>query len=252
MLLYLILLLFLYQLQEKLIFYPTHLTDDFQFQYFNNIEEIYLKREKPARIHAIHFKVNQPQGIILYFHGNARSLDDWGFAAQDFTQHNWEVLMPDYRTYGKSKGKLSEQALFDDARAWYDYIKNRYPESQIIIYGRSLGTGIATQLASQVNPQLLVLETPYLSMSAMVRQAMPIAPLFILNYKFESDNYIKDIECPIEILHGTLDDLIPYQQAQKLAQLRPNLTRFTTIEGGRHNDLSDFKAWKNRIAEILK
>ena len=250
--LYLLLIIALYFVQEKFIFFPSHLTQDFEFQYFENTAEVFLDIDAHTKIHALHFRVNQPKGIILYFHGNARSLDDWGFAAQDFTALGWEVLMPDYRTFGKSTGKLSEKALYADALRWYQHIQKNYSEQDIIIFGRSLGTGIATQLASINSPKHLILETPYLSLAHMVRLKMPFVPMQLLAYKFLSHRNIKKVNAPIDIIHGTQDALIPYGQAKKLASIMSEQTTFTTIEGGGHNDLSQFKEWKKRIGEILE
>jgi alpha-beta hydrolase superfamily lysophospholipase len=241
----------LYFIQAQFIFFPTYLPDNFTFQYFEQAEEHYFDIDEDTRIHALHFKVEQPKGIILYFHGNTRSLDDWGFAAQEFTKHQWEVFMPDYRTYGKSKGTLTEWGLYQDAFYCYRHLQKSFPEKDIIIYGRSLGTGIATQLATITSPSQLILETPYMSMLHMVKRVLPFVPSMIMRYHFPNHRNIKKVTCPVEIIHGTADTLIPFEQAQQLYKIGKPNTNLTIIENGGHNNLSDFEAWQMRIEVLL-
>lgn len=235
-----------------MIFYPTHLTDDFEFEYFKNIEEQFFKVDEQTRLHGLHFKVHEPKGIVLYFHGNTRSLDDWGYVAQDFRQHGWEVFMIDYRTYGKSRGILSEKSLYEDSERAYEYTRQFYEAKDIIIFGRSLGTGIATYLASKHDARLLALETPYLSMLAMVKKVIPFVPSFLMKYTFQSDKYIKDVRIPIEIIHGTNDTLIPVEQAEKLSNINPSNTNIVIIKGGGHNNLLEYQIYKDWLSNLLR
>ena len=146
----------LFFFQEKLIFRPITLPQDFVYNFSNPFEELFLKAEDGAVINALHFKKENPKGIILYFHGNAGNLARWGKITEFFVEKDYDVLVMDYRTYGKSTGKLSEQALYSDAQMCYNYVLKQYEESEIIVYGRSLGTGMATYLASNNNPKQLI------------------------------------------------------------------------------------------------
>ncbi len=89
---------------------------DHQFAFNLPVEEVFLPAGDGAEIHALYFKAEKPRGAVLYFHGNAGSARAWGFVAEPFVQRGYSVLMPDYRSFGKSTGKISEKALYHDAR----------------------------------------------------------------------------------------------------------------------------------------
>jgi len=242
----------MYLLQDSFIFFPTQLSQYYEFKYFENTEERFYDIDANTRVHALYFKVNQPKGVVLFFHGNARSLDDWGFVATDFTQHGYEVLIPDYRTYGKSIGKLSEKALHEDALLMYNDLRKQYDESKIIVFGRSLGTGIATELANKMNPKMLILETPYLSLPKMASRKMPFLPVSLLmKYTLDNEYKITQVDCPIHIFHGTDDLLVPYEHGLALAKIIGIPNVLTTIEGGGHNNLSEFEEYREKLADLL-
>ncbi len=248
---YLFLCIIMYKIQEKFIFYPTKLPSDYPFSEFSNVEEVYFPIDEQTRLHALHFQVKQSKGIVLYFHGNARALDDWGHAAIDFTRRGYEVFMPDYRGYGKSTGFLSESALYEDAQLIYKSLLNKYQESDIILYVRSLGSGIACHLATKTKPRMLLLETPYMSIVAMAQKTLPILPAsMLLRFKLRNDLNIRKINTPAYLFHGTEDELIPYKQAVQLNKIYGK-DALTTIEGAGHNNLSAFPAFQARLDEIL-
>jgi len=244
----------LYILQEKLLFMPTILAHDYKYQFEQPFEELFFKTEADAIINALHFKAENPKGIILYFHGNAGDLSRWGIITASFVEKGYDVLVMDYRTYGKSTGKLSERALYHDAQFCYDHLKERYNESEITIYGRSLGTAIATYLASKHHPKQLILETPYYSMVEVAKKRFPMFPVKqLMNYELPTYKFIKTVECPITMVHGTADKVIPIQLAEKLYNSLTNeQMTLTIIEGGSHNNLSDFEAYHQLIDQVLK
>ena len=244
----------LYYLQEKLMFFPSELEENFQYQFNYPFEELFLKTDDAAVINALHFKAEESKGVILYFHGNAGDLSRWGIVTEYFVEKNYDVLVIDYRTYGKSKGKLSEVAFYLDGQFCYDYLKQQYSESDIMLYGRSLGSGIATYLASKNNPKQFILESPYYSIMDVAKHRFPIFPLKkLLRYKFPSYEYIKNVKCSISIFHGTEDAVIPIKSAKKLYDVCfKDKTEFTIIEGGGHNHLVEFKEYQERINKILE
>lgn len=243
----------LYFLQEKLMFLPTTLDEDFTYSFQYPFEELFLKPEENVLINALHFKNENPKGVILYFHGNAGDLSRWGQITEYFVKKNYDVLVMDYRTYGKSKGKLSEQGFYNDAQYCYDYLKDRYNESDIVLYGRSLGTGIANYLASKNRPKQLVLETPYYSISDIAKHRFPMFPVTsLIKYKFNSFEFILDVTCPITIIHGTDDQVVPYSSGKKLFEIAPkDNVSIKTIEGGGHNNLVSFDAYHEAINDTL-
>lgn len=242
----------LYFFQEKLLFLPTKLEQDYNFQFSHSFEELFLKTDKEAVINAIHFKVENPLGVILYFHGNAGDLSRWGQISEYFVSMNYDVLIMDYRTYGKSTGKLSEDAFYKDAQFCYDYLLKQYAEDKITLYGRSLGTGIASYVASKNKPKQLILETPYHSILDVAKSRFPIFPVkHLLKYKFPTYTFLPHTSCPISIIHGTDDNIVPYNSAQKLFDLQLKNLDFTTVESGSHNNLIEFEDYNKVINKIL-
>jgi uncharacterized protein len=242
----------LYIQQERLIFYPEVLASDFMFTFPGRFEEISLPVDG-AVISALYFRASHPKGVVLYFHGNAGSLRSWGDIAAIFVEQGYDVLMPDYRGYGKSTGRImSEQMLHDDAAVAYRYLLERYPEEQIVVYGRSIGSGVATYLAKSRRPRMLILETPYFSLKEIVGQQFPFVPSALLKYPLRTDLWIGDVACPVYLFHGTSDVLIPYSASQRLAALVKTEHQLFTIVGGGHNDLSSFALYDQQLDLILK
>jgi len=244
----------LYFLQEKILFLPTTLAQDYQYEFRYPFEELFFNTSENVSINAIHFKNENPKGVILYFHGNAGDLSRWGIVAEHFVSQNYDVLIMDYRTYGKSTGKLSQQGFYDDAEYCYNYVLGLYSEEDIVVYGRSLGTGIATYLASKHQPKQLILETPYFSILDVAKQRFPFLPVTaLLRYEFRSNEFITKVKCPITMFHGTDDSIIPFSSAQKLNSVAPkDSTSFITIDGGGHNNLISYDLYKEGILSVLK
>lgn len=244
----------LYFLQEKILFLPTTLAQDYQYDFRYPYEELFFETADDVSINAIHFKVENPKGVILYFHGNAGDLSRWGIVGEHFVSLNYDVLIMDYRGYGKSTGKLSEQGFYNDAEYCYDYLLKSYSEEDILVYGRSLGTGVATYIASKHKPKQLILETPYYSILDVAKLRFPIFPVTaLLRYEFPSNEFITTVNCPILMFHGTNDKVIPYSSAQKLESVAPqDQMSFVTIEGGGHNNLISFDMYKEGIKALLK
>jgi len=249
----LIFLTMLYFLQEKLIFLPSKLPVNYSFSFDEPFEELYLTSDDGAKLNALHFKRKNPYGVILYFHGNAGDLSRWGQVVQFFVKLNYDVVVMDYRTYGKSTGRLSEAALLSDARLFYKYVVGRYKEEEIILYGRSLGSAMASYLTSFNSPSLLVLETPFYSLLDVAQDRFPVLPMnLLLKYQFKSYQYLEKSNCPILILHGNQDRVVPIRSSEKLYHsLKGKDTEYIIIEGGRHNNLSSFQSYREAIYSLL-
>ena len=251
--LYVVTLATLFVFQEKLLFLSTELDQGYQYQFNSNFEELFLAAQDGAKLNAVHFKAKTPKGVILYFHGNAGDLSRWGAMAKSFVEKEYDVLIMDYRTYGKSTGKLSEAVFYTDAQLFYDYLKQDYNEQDITVYGRSLGTAMAAFLAFKNNPQQLILETPYYSMSDVAAYRFPFFPVKkLLKYKFPCYQYVSKVKCPITIFHGTDDEVVPLMSAKKLFHDAPkSQTEFIVIKGGTHNNLKAFEDYQSKVDCIL-
>ncbi|NNK11503.1 MAG: alpha/beta fold hydrolase [Flavobacteriaceae bacterium] len=249
----LIIISMLYYLQEKLIFLPTKLEDQYRYSFTEPFEEFFISRPDGARLNALHFKREDPRGVILYFHGNAGNLDRWGNEVLGLVRRNYDLVIMDYRTYGKSSGRLSEGALLEDAQAFYDYISAIYAPDEIVLYGRSLGTAMASYLSSRNTVSTLILETPFYSLVDVAKERFPILPVDrLMKYPFKTHLYLQETNCPIIILQGDEDRVVPISSALKLYRsLEGKHRTFIKFEGGRHNNLSTFEDYQRVLDELL-
>ncbi|WP_298540588.1 alpha/beta hydrolase [uncultured Aquimarina sp.] len=240
--------------QHKIIFQPKKLPKNYTFQFDHPFEEFFLETTNGERLNAIHFKNKDPKGVILYFHGNKGNLSRWGNITVFFAKKEYDVIVMDYRSYGKSTGTITEESLYSDAQLFYDYTLKLYEEDQIIVYGRSLGTGIATKIASTNKPDNLILETPYNTMEEVTSYWLPIFPVkSILKFKFTSNEFIQNVTCDVTIYHGTDDGVVPYVSGKRLFESIPtSKKRMISIEGGSHNDLIGFKEYTKTIDKVLE
>jgi len=251
---YLVVSIVLYYVQDYFLFKPEKLSKDFQFYYDNQeTEEYNLETRDGATINGLLFKPkNKSKGVVLYLKGNSKSIKGWGKFAVDFTRHDYSVLMVDYRGFGKSTGKRSQKAIKRDLQVIYNRIKEKATEDRIIIYGRSLGSGFASKLASMNNPRMLVLDAPYYSLKKVTGRYMPFMPLSILmKYPLPTYKWLKYVQCPIHIIHGTHDKLIPFKTSVKLSQIQPKITRLYTVIGGGHKNLNNFESYHKMLGEII-
>ena len=250
---YIVLSLVLYFVQDYMLFKPEKLSSDFQFAYDNQITEEYnIETRDGAVINGLHFKSQQPKGIVFYLKGNSKSIKGWGKFAVDFTRHNYDVIMVDYRGFGKSTGKRTQKAIKRDMQMVYNKIKEKVAEKYIILYGRSLGSGFATKLASMNNPRMLILDAPYYSLSKVAKKFIPFMPISLLiKFPIPTYKWLKYVQCPIHIIHGTDDQLIPYKSSVKLSKINPDQTTLYTVIGGGHKDLNQFESYHKMLADIL-
>ena len=244
----------LYLLQEKLLFLPETLPQDYTYELAYEYDEYFLDTPNEGVINALYIKANNPKGAILYFHGNAGNLMRWSEIVEYFVAMDYDVYVMDYRTYGKSKGALSEYALYSDAQVCYDHLKQFWDEKNIIVYGRSLGSAMATKMASLNNPKRLILESPFYNIADVAKKRFPIFPINgLLKYKLPNNEHIKNVKCSTSIIHGTSDYVVPFNSGEKLFKVSPkDKTTFTVIENGGHNNLNEFKKFHAIIKEILQ
>jgi pimeloyl-ACP methyl ester carboxylesterase len=242
-----------YFLQEKFIFKPEKLNQDFKFRYDVPFKELFFDVEAGVRINGLHFYRKNPKGLILYFHGNTRSIKGWAKYARDFYRYDYDVVLVDYRGFGKSTGKRGEKEMTSDMQFVYNQLLTQYPEHHIIIYGRSIGSGFACKLASDNKPRYLILDSPYYSFKKAVQRFLPFLPVrFVLRYQLRTDKWIRRVNCHTYIIHGTKDRLIPLNQSEELQTINPAKITLIRIEGGGHNNLPSFPEYHNFIRDILK
>ena len=249
---YLVVCLIVYFFQHFIFFRPELLPNHFIYNYPFEFEEHTFDMEDGGSVNSILFKVPNSRGLILYFKGNSRSIKGWGKFAKDFIGNGYDFFMMDYRGFGKSRGKRTESKLYNDSQQVYKWLTTQYAEENIIIYGRSYGSGIAARIASWNKPALLILDSPYYSFLYVVNKFLFFLPLkLLLRYKIPTNQYLKNVNAPIHIIHGTKDGLIPFKNSLKLKEDHPNKVVLHPIESAGHNNLPSFPLYHEIIYDLL-
>lgn len=251
--LYAFILMATFSFQSKLIFFPEKLDHNFRYDLVNNSEEVFIKTSDGATINGIYHKGEKPT-TILYFHGNAGSLKDWQYIAPDFTNLGYSLLIIDYRSFGKSTGDISEEGLYLDGKAALQFLKNQKGTAvnDIIIYGRSIGSGVATELASQYESKGLILEAPFTSLKKVANQKMPLLiPSLFLRYNFDNLRKINKVKSPILFIHGNRDDLIKPSHSEQLYNTFTGKKKRLIIPKAGHNDVNSYPEYHRALAETL-
>ncbi|MCP4457210.1 MAG: alpha/beta hydrolase [Cytophagales bacterium] len=252
--LYLLVGIGLYVFQERIVFRSKPLPEDYEYSFGQPFKELNLTMEDGAVLNALHFKSNEAKGIILYFHGNAGNLERWGEVVSPLTKYGYDVLVMDFRGYGKSTGVRTKQKMLSDSEEFYDHVLKEWPDEKISLYGRSMGSSFASYLVGIKNPAQLILESPFYSVADIGRRAGWIYPMNgILKFNFNNYESLKTATCPITIIHGIEDEIVPHDSGFRLYQsLDTVIAKFVAVENGRHNDLSDFDEYWDVVEELLR
>ena len=250
---YLVLLVIIYLLQDRIIFKPEKLSKDFKYKYDIPFEELFFDVSKGVQINGLHFFREEPKGLILYLHGNSRSIKGWAKYARDFYRYGYDVVLVDYRGFGKSTGKRGEKDMLNDIQFVYETLRQQYAEDHLIVYGRSMGSGFASKIASENSPRYLILDSPYYSFLKVVGRFTPFLPMrWLLRYHLRTDLWIKKVRCHTYIIHGTRDWLIPIRHSEELQKFDLNKITLIRIHGGGHNNLPSYPEYHNFIRDILQ
>jgi len=244
-----------YYLQDYILFHPESLSRGTKYEFDNKYDEVNIPYNKETILNIIRFKTNDSiaKGVVLYLHGNRKNISWYAKYAGNFTRNGYEVWMLDYPGFGKSTGKFAEQELYGYALQLYKLARSKYKPGEIIIYGKSLGTCLASQLASVRDCKYLILETPCYSMTSLVAHYFPIYPVSrMLHYHFPTNEYLKEVTAPIIIFHGTNDGVVPYSNSKRLIPVLKQNDEFVTIEGGSHNDLNNFPIFHQKLDSLLR
>lgn len=246
-----------YYLQDYFLFHPEPLTKASKYQFEQPFAELNIPIAEGINMNVVRFlpaadSTKPAKGAVLYFHGNKKNIAHYAGYASYFTSREFEVWMPDYPGFGKSTGELTEDLLHEFARQTYKLARSRYASDSIFIYGKSLGTGVAAQLATNSATKSLILETPYYSIHSLFSRYLPIYPVSrMIHMEFPTYQYLPRVLAPILIVQGTDDGVVPYSNASRLKPLLKAGDRFVTIEGGSHNDLTQYDQYQKSIDSVL-
>ncbi len=239
----------LYFSQERLIFHPDKLGEDYVF---SEGEEVELPVGDGISLNCLWMKEPDSKGAILYLHGNRGSNRRCSHQAQTMAGGGYDIFMPDYRGFGKSDGEIvSEEQLFDDVQAAYDFLKKHYSEDQIVVVGYSIGSGMASYLAANNHPQQLVLLAPYTSVVDLKNGMAPFLPDFLLKYPLRSQAFLQKVKFPVTLFHGEFDEVIPFSCSEKLQAINPALFKLVSLPEG-HRGVIFNPVFQETVRKLLK
>lgn len=218
-------------------------------------QRLWINFEENARVEAWFFPAaaateQTPAPAVIFFHGNAELIDFNLSVVNRYHARGISVLLPEFRGYGRSGGSPSQKSLVADAATFYDWLSNQpgVDASRLIIHGRSVGTGIAAQLAALHRPAALILESPFTSVTALA--ARYGVPPFLVRHPFHTDRALPTLTCPILILHSRTDEIIPFRHALKLHTLAP-ASVFRELDGSHNSGLSEQDEYWQAIDRVL-
>jgi fermentation-respiration switch protein FrsA (DUF1100 family) len=237
--------------QTSLVFHPEKIKIDYAYapNTKNDFEEIFFKTEDEQTLNGLFFP-NDTNKVILYFHGNAGSLDSWQHIYKYYESLKINFFIIDYRGFGKSTGNINEDGLYKDAKGAYQYLIQRgFQKENIIVLGRSIGSGIAIDLASKNTINTLILESPFFDFETLAKSKVSIP--IKSQYKFHNMDKINSIKCPILFMHGEKDNLIPANNSQKLYNVFTGKKELLLIPTGGHNNLPEYPEYSQAILLFL-
>jgi fermentation-respiration switch protein FrsA (DUF1100 family) len=181
------------------------------------------------------YKAPQPgRAILLYFHGNAGTLRDRAGRARLLTEEGRGLLIVSYRGYSGSTGTPTETGLRTDARTAYDWLAQRFPAERIVLYGESLGTGVAVALATERRVAGVILDAPFTSAADVAGHHYRFLPVWLLRDQYRSLDRIRDTRAPLLVLHGDQDGVVPFSLGERLFADAPEPKHFVRMPGGDH------------------
>jgi uncharacterized protein len=215
------------------------------------IERVAYPTADGLTLHAGYRAARRGYPTILYFHGNGADWQSSVVATGRLVPAGYGVLAAEYRGYRGNPGRPSEHGLYHDGRAAIAFLRAHGVEPDgMVLVGNSIGSGVATQMATEIRPRALVLISPFTSLSGLVAEKIRWLPTdILLRDRFENDHKIAGVEAPVLVLHGDADTLIPVAHARALAAARPSIE--LAILRGHGHDLAWHPAAEERIAAFL-
>ena len=213
-----------------------------------------------ATLSGLQLKLPNPKGVVFFLHGNSGNLDTWFVNTEIYRQNNMDLVMIDYRGFGKSTGQIeSEAQLRSDVRAAWDFIAPQYVGKKLVVYGRSLGSGLAAGLSAELTDDaakggaivdMTVLVSPYSSMRTLTGQIYPYVPQVVLRYPLRTDQLVPKIKSPLLLIHGEQDTFIPPSHSLALKAIVKR-ARLLLIPGAAHSDIHKFDQYLKEFGGVL-
>lgn len=230
-------------LEKRMIYYPAKYPEGFwnPEAFSVTVTDVWFTADDGVRLHGWFAEGEEPKigRTLLWFHGNAGNITHRLDNMRDLLELGIDVFIIDYRGYGKSEGEPDEEGIYKDGRAAYDYLvgEKQVRGEDIVLFGRSLGTAVAVEVATQRTVGGIILESAFTDAKAMVRILMPFLPVgAIISSRFDSIGKIKNIRVPILFTHGDRDSIVPIELGKQLYEAANPPKEFYIIRGADHND----------------
>lgn len=237
------LLALLYVSQRKLMYFPDPQRTPAAAAGFAQAEEITLSTEDGERILAWHVPAAGAKPFVLYFHGNGGALNLRAERFRRLTADGTGLLGVSYRGYGGSTGSPSERGFLADAAAAYAFARGRYAPERLVVWGESLGTGVAVALAAEQPVGRVLLESPFASAVEIAAKVYPFVPVrWLMRDPFRSDLRIGKVTAPTLVIHGDHDTVVPIASGERLYDMIKAPKRFIRLPQAGHNDHDSFGA----------
>jgi fermentation-respiration switch protein FrsA (DUF1100 family) len=235
---YVVLVALMYAAQRRLMYFPDRARTPPALAGLPAAEEIALDTEDGERVIAWSIPARADKPVVLYFHGNGGALAYRAARFRALVADSTGLLALSYRGYGGSTGTPSEAGLIADARALYRYAAARTPVERIVLWGESLGSGVAVALAAQEKVGRLILEAPFTSAEDVAARVYSYLPVrLLMKDRFRSDARIGEVSAPVLVLHGDRDGVVPIALGERLFALVRSPKRLVRFPGGGHEDL---------------
>lgn len=242
-------------LARSIIFQPKRLPANYIYQCEHPLKEYFFDfiiDSLPYKINLVHVKSKNQRGIVFYLHGTLNHIQYHLPKANVFIENGYDVVMMDYPTYGKSKGRLTEDLLYKVVeKTFFKSLEIIDFNEKVVLSGRSLGTALASNLATKISAEQLILISPYYNMPDLFQHKVKLFPFKRLKFKLENNQYIPDVKCETFIFHGKRDKLIPIRLAKKLIPLLKSPQHFIEIEEADHFNIHETDIFKKKIKKIL-
>lgn len=246
---------FMYWHQPAMIFFPFKGLVQTPADWGMDYEDVYMETSDQLLLHGWFIPHPESKGTVLICHGNAGNISHRGDTLAIFHRMGLNVLIFDYRGYGRSEGTPSEEGIYNDARAAWKYLTGvkGIKSSNITLFGRSLGGVVAARLAREVQPNALIMESAFSSARDVAKEVFPlISRLVYLRYKFDAAEYLKEVDAPLLVLHSEEDEIIPYHLGQRLFAAGKKPKYFKKLTGDHNNGfLMSQPDYENALNEFL-
>lgn len=246
---------YFYLVQESIIFHPSVLPEEAAYNYNFQFQERWFEPEEGVRIHAIHAftDADTAKGLVIYLHGNRGDNRTHSDKYTLFLNNGYDMIYPDYRSYGKSRGELeNESDLVGDINYVFKEMAKEYGEHNIALVGYSLGSGVAAQVAEEHDPKMLIMWTPFYSLVDVKDSQFPFLPDFLMRFRLRTDLALQEIEEPVHIFYAGADKVLPIERSLKLTDYLKDGDSYKVIEGQQHGWIYRHPELEKGLQELLK